>query len=283
MTREKRWSDGGDFLVATLNVNGIRAAVRKGMLGWLSDAAPDVLLLQEVRADADIAENLLHGTGYQVVVEPSRIKGRAGVAVLVADSLALGDVSRGIGSDEPDGDTGRVLSVDLPDVGVRVTSMYLHSADAKKPEKMAEKYAHLDRVENLMAEYAQSATPTIVGGDFNIVRSPYDIKNWKPNHNKASGVLDEEIAYLDRWVRDLGFHDVVRDLAGEVDGPYSWWSQRGKAFDNNVGWRIDYQFASGHVGEVPLAHAAQEFAIERAASYAERFSDHAPVLVHYAL
>ena len=100
-------------------------------------------------------------------------------------------------------------------------------------------------------------------------------KNWKPNHNKRAGVLDEEIAFLNQWV-DEGWRDTVRDLAGDVQGPYSWWSWRGQAFVNNAGWRIDYQYATPALGE-----RARSFKIGRADEYAERFSDHAPVSVTY--
>ena len=136
--------------------------------------------------------------------------------------------------------------------------------------------AHLPRIGVRLGELLASGEDVVVAGDFNIVRSRFDIKNWTPNHNKRSGVLDEEIAFLEEWI-ESGWRDVVRDLAGEVQGPYSWWSQRGKAFDNDAGWRIDYQFATP-----ALAARATGFSIARAESYDARFSDHAPVSVVYA-
>ncbi|XCB30483.1 hypothetical protein RQN30_03550 [Arcanobacterium hippocoleae] len=105
-----------------------------------------------------------------------------------------------------------------------------------------------------------------------------DIKNWKSNHNRTAGVLDSEIAYLDGWITELDYVDVQRHLSPETQGPYTWWSQRGKAFDNDAGWRIDYQLATPE-----LAESAQSFSIDRASEYAARWSDHAPLIVEYNL
>ena len=147
---------------------------------------------------------------------------------------------------------------------------------------MEQKYAHLELVDERMSQLFERAAAggpqALMAGDLNVVRSEKDIKNWKPNHNKTAGVLDEEIAHLEGWFSQ-GWVDVQRQLAGpDTQGPYTWWSQRGKAFDNNTGWRIDYQVATP-----ALAKQAQDFSIGRAPSYAERWSDHAPLEVSYAL
>ena len=91
-------------------------------------------------------------------------------------------------------------------------------------------------------------------------------------------MLDEEIAYLDRWFGQMGLADVQRRLDPDSQGPYTWWSQRGKAFDNNTGWRIDY-----HLASPSLAEKADAYRIDRAPSYDARFSDHAPLIVDYTL
>ncbi|MGO1590935.1 MAG: exodeoxyribonuclease III [Ancrocorticia sp.] len=260
--------------IATCNVNGIRAAARKGMGEWIAATGADVLLMQEVRAPVEIAEELI-GPEYQVFTRPCDIKGRAGVSVAVRNGIQVDDVRDGVAvptsTEEPPVDTGRWLEVDIP--GLTVISAYLHSGDAKSEEKMAAKYAHLELVSSRLA--ALAPTNTLVAGDFNIVHTALDITNWKSNHNKTSGVLDPEIAYVDRWL-ELGYVDVQRSLTGEDQGPYTWWSQRGKAFDNNVGWRIDYQMASPD-----LASKATAFQIDRAPSYDTRWSDHAPLIVDY--
>ena len=279
--------------IATVNVNGIRAAARKGMSGWLEASAPDVLLLQEVRADEDAAAGLL--PGYSTRTWPCRIKGRAGVAVAVREDgpVTIGEVRRGVAASdtvEPDVDSGRWLEVDLGVEGtpgsdgvgrhtLTVVSAYLHSGQLGT-EKMDQKYAHLALVDARMTELLESSESggpqTVMAGDLNVVRSERDIKNWKPNHNRVAGVLDEEIAHLESWF-SAGWVDVARSLAPDEQGPYTWWSQRGKAFDNDAGWRLDYQVATPR-----LAARALSAVVDRAASYDERWSDHAPLVIEYA-
>lgn len=268
--------------IATVNVNGLRAAVRKGMDTWLADRSPDLLLLQEVRAPDAILHELL-GEGWHVAHQASDIKGRAGVAV--ASRLPATAVRVGLGNDEPPVDTGRwvEMDVELPgsDRPLTVVSVYIHSGTASEPERMAAKYAHLDKVTARLTTLSEQAAAgereVVVGGDVNIVHRPVDIKNWKSNHNRTSGVLDQEIAYLDRWFDDLAYVDLGRRLGGEGPGPYTWWSMRGKAFDNDAGWRIDYLLSSPG-----LAERARTATVDRAPAYDQRFSDHAPVVVDLA-
>ena len=279
--------------IATVNVNGIRAAARKGISTWLEASAPDVLVLQEVRADEKTASDLL--PGYRSEVWPCRIKGRAGVAVAVREDgpVTIGEVRRGVAASdtvEPDVDSGRWLEMDLGVEGtpgsdgvgrhtLTVVSAYLHSGQLGT-EKMDQKYAHLALVDARMTELLESSESggpqTVMAGDLNVVRSERDIKNWKPNHNRVAGVLDEEIAHLENWF-SAGWVDVARSLAPDEQGPYTWWSQRGKAFDNDAGWRLDYQVATPR-----LAARALSAVVDRAASYDERWSDHAPLVIEYA-
>lgn len=279
--------------VATVNVNGVRAADRKGMHNWLEDANVDVLLLQEVRAsDQQLAAAL--GDGWDVVAHASVLKGRAGVAVAARERLSAGLELARLGvhtaadaeccGDEPDVDTGRWVETTLTLPGVArpltIVSAYLHSGE-KDTQKQEAKMAHLKRVDRRLAELARQAATggpeVLVAGDFNVVRTERDIKNWKPNHNKRAGVLDEEIAHLDHWFDELGLVDVQRELVGpDVQGPYSWWSWRGQAFTNDAGWRIDY-----HMASPGLAATARTARVDKASEYALRFSDHAPVVVEY--
>ena len=278
--------------IATVNVNGIRAAFRKGMDTWLEQANPDVVLAQEVRASEEITSELF-GDDWQVAVNASQLKGRAGVAVAVRKSSPwrLADSQADTVPVEVPQDGGRWLEAVLTrenegekaDAQLRVISAYFHSGEVGT-EKQDHKMAHLERIgkrlEQLMSADASSENTeplVLVAGDFNVVHTELDIKNWKPNHNKRAGVLDEEIAFLDRW-REQGWVDVVRNLAGEVQGPYSWWSWRGKAFDNNAGWRIDYQLATPRLAQVACSQQ-----VDRAAAYDQRFSDHAPVVVSYEI
>ena len=275
--------------IATVNVNGIRAAARKGMAAWLETGAPDVLLLQEVRADADTAAALL--PGYRSLVRPSRIRGRAGVGVAVREGgpLTLGRARCGVadGAEEPDVDSGRWLEVDLEPArgagagagGLTVVSAYLHAGRAGTP-KLDEKLAHLAlvdaRMARLLAEARTGGRQVIMAGDLNVVRSERDIKNWRSNHNRVSGVLDVEIEHLEGWFSS-GWVDVTRALNPRTQGPYTWWSQRGRAFDNDAGWRIDYQVATPTAASRALA-----VRVDRAGAYDERWSDHAPLVVDYA-
>lgn len=249
------------------------------MQDWLDRAAPDVLLLQEVRADPQIASDLL-GDDFDTYVAASNLKGRAGVAVAISrDSSVVSAADTpgervGLALEEADVDTGRWLEVEaVTHAGhpLRLVSAYFHAGQINHPKQEA-KMRHLQAVDQRMEKLRSTEEQVLVSGDFNIVRSQWDIKNWKPNHNRTSGVLDEEMAYLNGWVDD-GWVDVGRHLAGVQPGPYSWWSWRGKAFDNDAGWRIDYHFASPELGR-----SAADYQIDRAKSWDTRFSDHAPVV-----
>jgi exodeoxyribonuclease-3 len=268
--------DGPVLRVATVNVNGIRAAFRRGMGAWLERSAPDVLLVQEVRADDEILAAYLAPDEWRLAHEPAVAKGRAGVAV--ASRLPVRAIRIGIGTGAAT-DSGRWVEADveLPGGGVlTAVSAYVHSGTAGTPS-MDEKYAFLDAVTARMGALVADGGLAVVAGDLNIAHREADIRNWKGNL-KSAGFLPQERAYLDRWFDELGWRDVGRELAGPGPGPYTWWSWRGKAFDNDTGWRIDYQLATP-----ALAAAARAARIDRASSYAERFSDHAPFVVDYEL
>jgi exodeoxyribonuclease-3 len=163
----------------------------------------------------------------------------------------------------------------------------VHSGEAGTP-KQVEKYKFLDAMVERLPLLAEHNPLAVVVGDLNVGHRKLDIKNWRGNVKRA-GFLPEERAYFDRFMgaeddpdynagAGFGFVDIGRRAAGEVEGPYTWWSARGQAFDNNTGWRIDYQLATPQ-----LAAKVTNYTVDRAASYAERWSDHAPVVVDYAL
>jgi len=129
---------------------------------------------------------------------------------------------------------------------------------------------------DLLAAARDDGPQVLMAGDLNVVRSERDIKNWRANHNRVSGVLDVEIEHLEGWFSS-GWVDVTRALAPRAQGPYTWWSQRGRAFDNDAGWRIDYQVATPTAASRALA-----VRVDRASAYDERWSDHAPLVVDYA-
>jgi exodeoxyribonuclease III len=286
-------ADGGSIIVASINVNGIRAAVRRGMRPWLDARAPDVICLQEVRAPDDAVYEAL-GDGWHGVHAEAEAKGRAGVAVFSRVPPIAVRVGLGI----PEFATaGRWVEADLPLTAaaasasaanetasaspgsggpgvLTVVSVYVHTGEADTP-RQDEKHRFLDAARDRMLALAADGRHVLVCGDLNVAHREADLKNWKGNLKK-SGFLPAERAWFDRLFGEDSWLDVVRSLAGEGPGPYSWWSWRGKAFDVDSGWRIDYQLASPELGT-----RAVKAEIDRAPTYAERWSDHAPVVVTY--
>ena len=265
--------------IASVNVNGIRAAWNKnrgqtsGLQEFLAERDCDVVTLQEVRAPDELVRELLADTGYHVAHTEAAAKGRAGVAVLSRTEATAVRIGVGDGFD----DAGRWIEADVPhgDTTVTVVSAYVHSGEAGTP-RQEEKYRFLQNMTTRLAEL-DATGHAVVTGDLNVAHTPLDIRNAKGNVKKA-GFLPEERAYFDRFFGELGWVDVARRLAGEVDGPYTWWSMRGQAFDNDTGWRIDYQMATPELGA-----SARTCVVDRAVSWAERWSDHAPLVADYDL
>lgn len=260
--------------VTSANVNGLRAAAKKGFVEWLADTSADVLCLQEVRAEPQqLPEGVRAPEGWHVVHAPAAAKGRAGVSLYTRREPDR--VRIGFGSAEFD-TSGRYVEADLP--GVTVASLYLPSGEvgtARQEEKVRFMDEFLVYLKNLRERAAADGREVVVCGDWNIAHQQADLKNWRANQ-KSSGFLPEERAWLSRVFdeTDGGYIDVVRALHPDVEGPYSWWSYRGRAFDTNAGWRIDLAVATPG-----LAGRAVKGFVERAASHDERWSDHAPVTV----
>lgn len=280
--------------ITTSNVNGIRAAKRKGIEDWAGKHAPDVWCIQEVRAPQDDVDSIFDEFGFEYATagkieapanlhamnEVCRVKGHAGVGLLT--DLEVLDKRYGLPGLSEDVDSGRWIETDVktPEgYAITVASVYVHAGNTDYPTKMEQKYRFLDtmlkRMGALRDEAAHGGKQAVLCGDFNIAHTPLDIKNAKANE-KHAGFLPEERAYVDKWLDEYEFVDVMRSLAGDIQGPYTWWSQRGRAFDNNVGWRIDYQFATPE-----LAETARGFVIDKAPTYDKRWSDHAPLTITY--
>ncbi len=275
--------------IATINTNGVRAAFRKGMGDWLMNRGIDILAIQEVRASTDDLTELL-GPEWNVLHDAATAKGRAGVALASRSSASIHRVE--IGSADFD-TAGRWLEADYTVNGqdLTVVSCYVHSGEVDTP-KQDEKWKFLDAMETRMSELASERDFCLVLGDLNVGHRELDIKNWKGNVKRA-GFLPRERAYFDRILgaagdrvecvdgstgTGLGWVDVGRKAAGEVPGPYTWWSWRGQAFDTDAGWRIDY-----HLATPGLAALASNYTVDRAAAYDQRWSDHTPVVVDYDL
>lgn len=241
--------------VTTLNLNGIRSAVRKDWLQAFEAWNPDICLLQEVRAEP--APQLFEG--YHSYWHPAEKAGYSGVAIV--SKQAAQEVRYGMGIAEFDVE-GRVLYADYGPYGV--LSVYVpsgSSSDSRLDYKMAFHEALSDYTRSLLHK------PLLVGGDFNVAHRAIDLKNWRGNL-KNSGFLPQERAWLDAYLA-LGLRDSHRSLLGDA-AEYTWWSNRGQAYTNNVGWRIDYLLATAHF--VPKQHQVLR---------TPRFSDHAPLTVWY--
>lgn len=276
--------------IATVNVNGIRAAYRHGMGAWLDARGVDILALQEVRASTEDVVGLL-GPEWDILHDAATAKGRAGVAL----ASRTGSHGHGasihrveFGPDDFDS-AGRWLEADyeVGDKIVTVVSTYVNSGEVGTP-KQVEKYKFLEAMLERVPQLAQHNPLSLIVGDLNVGHRKLDIRNWRGNQ-KSAGFLPEERAYFDRFFgheddpdynagAGFGWVDVGRRWAGEVEGPYSWWSARGQAFVNDTGWRIDY-----HMATPALAATVKNYTIDRAATYEERWSDHAAVVVDYDL
>ena len=269
--------------VVTVNVNGVRAAFRKGMAEWLAQEQPDILALQEVRAETSDLEALLAEAGglatsggiWHVLHDSASAKGRAGVAI-VSRQPATGSRTT-LGPDDFDS-AGRWLEADFatPSGTFTVISTYVHSGEVDTP-KQVEKYKFLEAMTARMNELIKDGGYVVVVGDLNVGHTELDIKNWKGNLKNA-GFLPEERAYFDTWMHSQGWVDLGRAAHPDQPGPYTWWSFRGQAFDTDAGWRIDYQLATPN-----LAEKAANYKVHRAESYDTRWTDHSPVVVEYSI
>lgn len=217
--------------IATWNVNGMRAALRKGFADHVERINPDVLLLQEVRAlPEQLPAEWQEPEGWNALWHPAEKKGYSGTAIWSKGKQK--EEQRGAGEDDSE---GRVI-VSRVD-GVRVVSVYLPSGSSGE-HRQAEKDRWLGFFLDWSHKLSRSKIPTVMGGDFNIAHTERDIFYAKGNA-KTSGFLPHERA----WMGDLlgqGWGDVIREKHGDMDGPYSWWSNRGQARALDRGWRIDY-------------------------------------------
>lgn len=244
--------------ITTLNANGLRSAVRRGFRDWLRRSRPDVLCLQEIRCDEESLDRALwKPRGWQVGWHPAKKKGYAGTAVWSRHPASRFT----IGTGHPRGDEeGRVACAHLPDLDVY--SLYMPSGSSG-PERQAWKYEYMEYALPWMERVLASGRPSLICGDINIAHRAIDLKNWRSNQ-KNSGFLPDERAWMDKLVA-LGWRDAFRELNPDSVA-YSWWSNRGRARELDVGWRIDYVLATPGLKVTKVE-------IEKHAD----LSDHAPV------
>lgn len=251
--------------IITVNLNGIRSAASKGFFAWLAQQDADIVCLQELKAQAaDLTEEMLAPSGYRGHFHYAQKKGYSGVGIYSRREPDA--VIKGLGIAEFDNE-GRYIEAQFGNLSI--VSVYLPSGSSGE-ERQVVKFKFMASFLPHLRELRASGREAILCGDWNIAHKEIDLKNWRGN-KKNSGFLPEERAWLTVLFEEAGFVDVFRYVHPELEA-YTWWSNRGQSWNKNVGWRIDYQIATPGI-----AARAQAAAIYRA----QRFSDHAPLIIDY--
>ncbi len=253
--------------VITLNANGIRAAARKGFFDWLPRQEADVVCVQETKAqEHQLTDPVFRPEGFHSYYVDAEKKGYSGVAIYSRRKPTR--VVTRMGLEEFDRE-GRYVEAQFP--GLSVVSLYVPSGSSSE-ERQAAKFRFMDDFYPLLEKLRRRRRDYIICGDWNIAHKEIDLKNWRGNR-KNSGFLPEERAWMDDIFGRARYVDAFRAVNSDPD-EYTWWSNRGRAWDKNVGWRIDYQVVTPALGS----------RIKSAAIYRdERFSDHAPLTIDYVL
>ena len=260
------------FKLSSLNLNGIRSATSKGLEAWLDKVKPDCICVQEVKAQAaDIEGRFEALAGLQGHFHLAQKKGYSGVGVYTRHEPS--DVRVGYGSSEFDAEGRYVeLRFDTATVKRSIISCYFPSGSSGEERQQA-KFRFLEEFYPYLVQL-KAQREFILCGDVNIAHQEIDLKNWKSNR-KNSGFLPEERAWMTKLLAEAGMVDVYRRLhPTATDEAYTWWSNRGQAYAKNVGWRLDY-----HLATPALAAMAHGPSIYKG----EKFSDHAPLTIEYAI
>ncbi|TCI92229.1 exodeoxyribonuclease III [Tenacibaculum sp. M341] len=249
--------------VVSYNVNGIRAALKKGFLDWLQQANPDVICIQETKAQKEQVNTMdfeLAGYPYQYWFSAEK-KGYSGVAIFCKEEPKNVQYGTGIASMDNE---GRNVRVDYDDVSVM--SMYLPSGTNK--DRLDFKFNYMDEIQEYVTNLRQEIPNLVVCGDYNICHEEIDIHN--PKMKGVSGFLPEEREWIGKFI-DSGFIDSFR-FKNPDRQEYSWWSYRANARANNKGWRLDYCMVSEPLKEkISRAYILPE----------AKHSDHCPVAVEF--
>jgi exodeoxyribonuclease-3 len=253
------------FRVVTANLNGIRAAARKGFFRWMLAQAPDIVCLQETKAqEHQLPPEALDVPEFSTAFVDAQKKGYSGVAIYA--KRAPDRIVRGLGIEEYDVE-GRFVRMDFGDL--TVASLYVPSGTSG-PARQIVKEAFLDRFIAILAQMKSDGRRYIVCGDYNIAHREIDVFDPK-SCSRVTGFLPQERAWFDDVIDGAGWVDAFRTVNAEPR-QFSWWSNFPAAFERNLGWRIDYQLVTPNV-----APAVRSASIYRD----ERFSDHAPVTIDY--
>ena len=251
--------------VISANVNGIRAAEKKGFYKWLSHQRADVVCIQETKAQKEqLADEVFCPNNYHCSFFDAQKKGYSGVAIFSKEKPDA--VHKGLGWAHCD-DEGRYIQVDIGKFSF--ASLYLPSGSSSE-ERHENKLRFMDKLLEEMRAMKRKKREYIISGDWNIVHKEIDIKNFKSNQ-KNSGCTPPEREWMDKLIDEVGYVDAFREVETRAE-QYTWWSNRGQARANNVGWRIDYQIVT------PGLKAK----VKSASVYKENwFSDHAPLIINY--
>ncbi|MFM2034046.1 MAG: hypothetical protein RJA32_681 [Pseudomonadota bacterium] len=249
--------------IITANLNGIRSAAKKGFFEWVNTQSPDILCIQELKAqEADLDSDLMNPNGYHGFFQYANKKGYSGVGLYSKKSPD----SIKIGFDDGEFDAeGRYVEARFGKL--IVISAYFPSGSSA-PERQEAKFRFLDLFMPHIKKLKAEGLEIILCGDINIAHKEIDLKNWKGNL-KNSGFTPEERAWMTQLFTDAGFMDVYRHLHPNTeDECYTWWSQRGQAYAKNVGWRIDY---------INITETLKERIIDADIYPDVKHSDHCPV------
>jgi len=263
--------------IITLNLNGIRSASNKGFFKWLQNIQPDIICLQELKAQAsDMTSEMLAPDGFFGYFHYAQKKGYSGVGIYTKNQpdeviIGLGNTDTRLSEKENKeiDDEGRYIECRFGNLSV--ISLYLPSGSSGE-ERQAFKFKVMAHFMLHLESLRESGRDVLICGDWNIAHQEIDLKNFKGN-KKNSGFLPEERAWMSEIFDRVGWVDVYRQLYPHTtDACYTWWSNRGQAWAKNVGWRIDYQIATPD-----FAAKAKQASIYKE----ERFSDHAPLIIDY--
>jgi exodeoxyribonuclease-3 len=251
--------------IITANLNGIRAAARKGLFPWMKRQRADVICLQETKAqEHQLDDRVFRPRGYHVYFHDAEKKGYSGVAIY--SRQAPDRIVEGIGWPEFDRE-GRYIQADFGPLSV--VSFYMPSGTSGEI-RQGVKIEFMGRFLDYLKKLRRKRRQYIICGDWNIAHKAIDLRNWRSNQ-KNSGFLPEERAWMDQLFGPAGFVDAFRQV-NTKEGEYTWWSNRGRAWEKNVGWRIDYQVITPGLAERVIAARVYRN---------RRFSDHAPLIIDY--
>lgn len=253
--------------VISMNLNGIRSATSKGFFSWFKRQKAHFLCVQETKAqDHQIPPEAAPLNGFHHYFHNAEKKGYSGVGIYTA--VEPDRVTKGLGWEDFDRE-GRYIQVDFGKLSV--ASIYMPSGTSGD-ERQRFKYDIMDRLRPLLRKMRQNGRRYILCGDWNIAHKNIDLKNWRGNM-KNSGFLPEERAWMDDLFGPLGFVDGFR-VVNQKEDQYTWWSNRGRAREKNVGWRIDYQVITPCLAS----------AVKKTRVYKDKwFSDHAPLIMDYEI